>query len=116
MFSLKAHRQHISQLLAFLLLCVFAIALTPWSSLHHHQEQQESCAKPGDFCQHKVHISKQQHNCLVCSAHFEKDYSKTSQTPAISIGSSYLRYADLIAHAGYTALISQSLRGPPLYS
>ncbi|MGY0039807.1 hypothetical protein [Pedobacter sp. NJ-S-72] len=67
-------RLHINRIFATLLLWVFAIALTPWSSLHHHEEQSDYCAKSGKECMHKVHVGSERHNCLICSAHFEKDY------------------------------------------
>jgi hypothetical protein len=111
---LNNRRLHINRIFATLLLWVFAIALTPWSSLHHHEVQSDYCDKNGKECMHKVHVSSERHNCLICSAHFEKDY----YTAAIPYQAKPESKAILENHAltgfDYTALISTSLRGPPI--
>lgn len=112
--QLKNRRLHINQILGFFLLWVFAIALTPWSSLHHHEEEQEYCVKDGKNCMHKVHIGNETHNCLICSAHFEKDYHNSTVSYNITLESKIVLESTLSVSAAYTALISTSLRGPPL--
>ena len=110
---LKNKRLHINRILASLLLCVFAIALIPWSSLHHHEEEDIHGLENTKTCMHKVHIGSERHNCLICSAHFTKDVI----TPAVHFrtfqqSKTVLRNYNVITSA-YTALISTSLRGPP---
>ncbi|MET1055921.1 MAG: hypothetical protein ABWY16_11480 [Pedobacter sp.] len=95
------------------MLWVFAIALTPWSSLHHHEEEQNDCAKYGKMCMHKTHIGNESHNCLICSAHFEKDYLKSTHSFELKSRSVVLIKSYVLIKAGYTALIGTSLRGPP---
>ncbi|MBB5648338.1 hypothetical protein [Pedobacter cryoconitis] len=106
-------RLHISRIFATLLLMVFAIALTPWSSLHHHEEQPDYCVKDGKECLHKFHVGSERHNCLICSAHFEKDYYTTAVTYQAALESKSIVKNYALISASYTVLISTSLRGPP---
>ncbi|MET4138802.1 hypothetical protein [Pedobacter sp. UYP1] len=106
-------RLHISRIFATLLLMVFAIALTPWSSLHHHEEVPDYCAKNGKECLHKFHVGSERHNCLICSAHFEKDYYTTAVAYQATLESKSVVKNYALISASYTALISTSLRGPP---
>lgn len=92
---------------------VFAIALTPWSSLHHHEEVPDYCAKDGKECLHKFHVGSESHNCLICSAHFEKDYYTTAVAYRATLESKSVIKNYALISASYTALISTSLRGPP---
>lgn len=111
---LKNRRLHINRICAAFLLWVFAIALTPWSAFHHHEEEVYSCAENGRVCMHKAHIGHQSHNCLICSAHFEKDYVKSGSVYKTELkGKRVIKNYALIS-ASYTALISLALRGPPL--
>lgn len=113
--QLKNKRLHINRILAVLLLCVFAIALTPWSSLHHHEAEEVShCEKDGRLCMHKVHVGMAQHNCLICAAHFEKDYQVQANTYLLILPVQNLVKGYSLCSASYTELISTSLRGPPL--
>jgi hypothetical protein len=110
---LKNKRLHINRILASLLLFIFAIALTPWSSLHHHEEEDMHGLENTKTCMHKVHIGIERHNCLICSAHFAKDVI----TPEIQFvtfheSKTVIRNFNVISTT-YVALISTSLRGPP---
>ncbi len=96
-----------------LLLWVFAIALTPWSALHHHEEQQDYCAKNGKECMHKFHVGKEKHNCLICSAHFEKDYYTDAVPYQAKLQSKAIVKNYTLTGGCYTELIGTSLRGPP---
>ncbi len=96
-----------------MLLWVFALALVPWSTLHHHEEQEEYCIQKGKVCMHKSHIGNEGHNCLVCSAHFEKDYYIQDFVYQPSLESKPLIKNQPLISASYTALIRLSLRGPP---
>jgi len=112
--QLRNKRQHINRIIGFFLLCVFSIALTPWSSLHHHEEE-ENCVEYGKVCMHKVHVSKQAHNCLICSAHFEKDYHTDPALYRVILQSKAAdKRKSIEISAAYTTLIGSSLRGPPL--
>jgi len=112
--QLKQKRLHINQAFAVLMLWVFAIALIPWSNLHHHDEEQNDCAKYGKMCMHKTHVSNESHNCLICSAHFEKDYFKSSHSFKMSSRSVVMIKTYVLITASYTALRGTSLRGPPI--
>jgi len=111
--QLKNKRLHINQILASLLLCVFAIALTPWSSLHHHEEEVSHGLENTKACMHKVHIGTEQHNCLICSAHFTKDVIVAAAQFRVSLESKAIVRNFSIISSSYVALISTSLRGPP---
>lgn len=111
--QLKNRRLHINRIISLLLLCVFAIALTPWSSLHHHEEQHEYCSKDGRLCMHKVHVGSEQHNCLICSAHFTKDILTQAATFQVSLNSVRVVNNFTLVSSTYVALIRTSLRGPP---
>ncbi|KIO78370.1 hypothetical protein TH53_04065 [Pedobacter lusitanus] len=107
-------RLHINRILATLLLWVFAIALTPWSSLHHHEVQSDYCAGNGKECMHKVHVGSERHNCLICSAHFEKDYYTVAVAYKAKPESKPIVRNYALTGSFYIALISTSLRGPPV--
>jgi hypothetical protein len=111
--QLKNKRLHINRIISTLLLWVFAIALTPWSSLHHHEVQENYCTENGSICMHKVHVGNQVHNCLICSAHFEKDYYITAVQYKVKLQSKAVVKNHALISASYTTLISSSLRGPP---
>jgi hypothetical protein len=110
---LKNKRLHINRIIASLLLCVFAIALTPWSSLHHHEEEESHMLENTKTCMHKVHIGTEQHNCLICSAHFTKDVITPAAQFRINLESKAVVRNFSIISSNYVALISTSLRGPP---
>jgi hypothetical protein len=106
-------RVHIKEMLATAMLWVFFLALTPWSSFHHHQEISYTCNHETSGS-HKVHISSHAEQCLICSAHFEKTYSISHhffsfyESPVLYIKN------QPVQHALYSELISTSLRGPPV--
>ncbi|CAM4260375.1 hypothetical protein SAMN06265348_108157 [Pedobacter westerhofensis] len=112
--QLKKKRLHIQQAFAVCMLWVFAIALIPWSTLHHHEEEQNDCAKYGKMCMHKTHIGNESHNCLICSAHFEKDYLTSTHSFELKSRSILLIKTYVLITASYTALRGTSLRGPPI--
>jgi hypothetical protein len=103
----------IKEMLATAMLWVFFLALTPWSSFHHHQEISYSCNHERSGS-HKVHISSHAERCLICSAHFEKTASISHnlfsfyESPVL-----YLKNQP-VQNALYSELISTSLRGPPV--
>ncbi|RZM27595.1 MAG: hypothetical protein EOO88_12365 [Pedobacter sp.] len=114
-FALKLRKKnlHINKILSFLLLGVFFIALTPWSSLHHHEEVEYTC-KNEPLCGHKLHISSHAEQCLVCAAHFEKNFVTTVQVTHSFVTMVIFLKENAVHVNAYTALISTSLRGPPI--
>jgi hypothetical protein len=96
------------------LLWVFAIALTPWSSFHHHEKKEIYCHKDGQSCSHKVHVGIENHKCLVCSAHFEKDYHINKIGYSTTLKSVSAVKDHPVISASYVVLIATSLRGPPV--
>jgi hypothetical protein len=111
---LKAIIRHINQILAAVMLVVFAIALTPFSIFHnHHSANAGSCTKAEVKCLHKQHFVNHSENCLVCSMHFEKTFTITHFSSQVFLKD--VKFASYFFEdsACYTKLIGTSLRGPP---
>ncbi|WP_196859442.1 hypothetical protein [Pedobacter sp. CAN_A7] len=104
--------KHISRCLSVLLLLVFTIALTPWNALHHHpevvvhQEVEKSCT-------HELHLSSHVDSCLVCEAHFVKDFVNSTATFQVFISTTSCLIVNPSLRSSYTELVHTSLRGPP---
>ena len=96
------------------MLWVFSLAITPWSALHHHPEVASDVVEKN--CTHKVHVKTSADNCLICKAHFEKNYTISSASFITYLNSKLLTKNMPIVISSYTALISTSLRGPPVFS
>lgn len=111
--ELKKRRLHIQQILTLALLWVFALAITPWSSLHHHEEQIVVVEK---HCTHHLHLKTTQETCLICKAHFEKKFIGTEVFTVTYLESKVFRSTTLNITSSYAELISTSLRGPPVFS
>ncbi|WP_110828699.1 hypothetical protein [Pedobacter nutrimenti] len=109
---MKKRRIHIHRILSAVLLWVFAIALTPWSALHHHDQQDVHSARE-KVCTHKLHISSHADTCLICAAHFEKDFVQSGTTFRIFLSVQSLPKIHPLISGSYTELIESSLRGPP---
>jgi hypothetical protein len=109
---LKKHQQNIRKYFSAFMLFTFAIALTPWSVLHHHQEIPVS--KKEVNCHHLTHVQAHSDTCLVCSASFEKDYVQTHQVYRIFLSATIFSRKEPVLKSSYTQLLSTSLRGPPL--
>ncbi|MDQ7949864.1 MAG: hypothetical protein REI78_07085 [Pedobacter sp.] len=92
------------------MLGVFTMAITPWSALHHH-ENEISSQDPN--CSHKYHLKSQQETCLVCAAHFEKHYTLSRTHFYVFLKSSPVQHFHPSLSDAFTALIATSLRGPP---
>jgi hypothetical protein len=117
-FSLRLRRkvQHINRILAAVLLMVFTIALTPFNLFHHHHEAPEQkCYADGQTkCVHKEHLQNHADNCLICAAHFEKNYTVDyAYHWFFSTERPFTRTYKLLS-GSYVELIGSSLRGPPL--
>lgn len=97
-----------------MLLWVFTIALTPFSAFHDHNHNEPRCVSNQKTCTHKLHISNHSDSCLICKAHFEKNYLSTQQYfETYQVNVSAMRYYATV-NGSYAELISLSLRGPPL--
>jgi hypothetical protein len=109
---LKKRRLYIDRLLSAVLLLVFSIALTPWTAFHHHEEVNPHSVKE-EFCTHKLHISSHTDTCLVCAAHFEKNYVNVTATFQVFLSVSlWIKELHVFANA-YIPLFKTHLRGPP---
>lgn len=115
---------HIHRILSVLLLLVFTIALTPFGAFHHHEHDHEhhghhdhgqtSCSANKKDCGHKLHIGTKTEHCLICEAHFEKNYTTTKTHFHAYVDSKPIqKFYDEVS-SSYTRLISRSLRGPPV--
>ena len=111
--ELKKRRLHIQQFLTLALLWVFSLAITPWSSLHHHEEQIVVVEK---HCTHHLHLKTTQETCLICKAHFEKKFIGTEVFTVTYLESKVFHSTSLNITDSYAELISTSLRGPPIFS
>jgi len=96
------------------MLWVFSLAITPWSALHHHAEVAGNAVEKN--CTHKVHVKTNTDNCLICKAHFEKNYTISKVNFITYLNSKLMSRHIPIVTSSYTALISTSLRGPPVFS
>ena len=95
------------------MLWVFALALTPWSAFHHHNQVNESIEK---HCTHNFHVKTSQENCLICSAHFEKHYVISGTIFTTCLHSKLVFKNRSVVSGTYAQLISTALRGPPSFS
>ncbi len=111
--ELKKRRLHIQQILTLALLWVFALAITPWSSLHHHEEQTIVVEK---HCTHHLHLKTTQETCLICKAHFEKNYIILKVILVTYLEGKMFHFQSSNITSSYAELISTSLRGPPAFS
>jgi hypothetical protein len=138
--SLELNRKslHIKRSLSVVLLLVFAIALTPFSIFHHHEESprcEENLAHAkalvvdlaavgnsvygadhdhSKSCSHKFHISGPTDHCLICSAHFEKSYTNSEFHYQVYQDFKPVSKRYSAVSGSFTELVGSSLRGPPL--
>ncbi|AOM77617.1 hypothetical protein [Pedobacter steynii] len=110
---MKKNRQHIHQIISIVLLWVFAVALIPFGALHHHEEEVQ-CVKHQKTCSHKLHVSNHTDNCLICAAHFEKNYLHQYTHFQVFLEMRTISKDYATASGSYTELIGSSLRGPPV--
>ncbi|WP_316792871.1 hypothetical protein [Pedobacter frigoris] len=101
--------------MSVLLLMVFAIALTPFSAFHNHHHQEETvCKKDHKDCGHRFHIHSSADDCLICKAHFEKNYTQTHYHYQLFREVKFVSKYFMVAQGNYAELITLALRGPPL--
>lgn len=111
---MKIKRLHINQILTVMMLWVFSLAITPWAALHHHDDAHVEPVEK--HCTHKFHLKASQADCLICKAHFEKNYTVSNPLGIAYLESVLVKRIVLIPLSAYSALISTSLRGPPFTS
>lgn len=96
------------------MLWVFSLAIIPWSSLHHHEAVPTVAAEK--HCTHQLHLKAQKDTCLICAAHFEKNYTLAQPVYTAYLESTLVVRNVEAVSSSYTALIATSLRGPPAVS
>jgi hypothetical protein len=111
--QLNTKRKFIGRWLSELMLVVFSIALTPWNALHHHPEV-TAYQNVEKSCVHRLHLTTHVERCLVCEAHFDKDFINVTATLQVFISSTTHIETLPILGSVYAELIHTSLRGPPV--
>jgi len=91
---------------------VFTVALTPFGAFHHHESVPE-CSGSHVKCAHKEHLKNHSENCLICAAHFEKNYTKVQFAFRFYLLNKPVLNSYSILAGNYVDLIGSSLRGPP---
>lgn len=97
------------------MLWVFAIALTPFGAFHNHSHEhpEVKCSITQKNCTHKLHIGTQTEHCLICEAHFEKNYTTVKHHFRFYVVSKPVTKFYGTVSNSYTRLIDLALRGPP---
>jgi hypothetical protein len=113
---LEKRRLYIHRVISVLLLWVFAIALTPFGVFHHHDHHthEHTCSLNSKNCGHKLHVTTQTDHCLICEAHFEKNYTTSKAYFRIYLISKPVQKFYGEVSNSYTRLINLALRGPPV--
>lgn len=94
------------------MLMVFAIALTPWNIIHHHEQVPVTVKEVN--CKHLSHVQAHADNCLICNAGFEKNYVHTPHLYKIFLSVKIFGQAEPTLKSFYTELKRSTLRGPPV--
>jgi hypothetical protein len=113
MFSFAAMRAlqgNFKQLLAAIVLGIFSLAITPWSALHHHEKIVEVKEKN---CTHTGHVNNSADNCLICKAHFEKNFTSNFHRYTVYLKGEVIKRTAPIVSASFTKIVATCLRGPP---
>lgn len=100
----------LKQIFAVVILAVFSLAITPWSALHHHEEI--TIVKEKN-CTHTVHVHTSSENCLVCKAHFEKNFVSDIQNYIVYLKANIVENTVSLVGNSFTSIIASCLRGPP---
>ena len=112
--TMKAKKTHFfKQLLATLILGIFCLAITPWNALHHHDGHIDAHEKN---CTHTVHVKVADDHCLICKAHFEKNYTSDFYNYIIHFKTELIKRIFPLIGSSFTEVIATCLRGPPSFS
>jgi len=95
------------------LLMVFAIALTPFGAFHHHEAIPGCSSSQEAKCTHKEHVRNHADTCLVCAAHFEKNFVNTRLTQTTFLQSSPFVSVQVALTVVHIEAEVSLLRGPP---
>jgi len=108
---MQAKKQHFfKQAFALVILAIFSLAITPWSALHHHEQEITVVEKN---CTHKVHVKTSAEDCLICKAHFEKNYVSALHDYVVYLKANLVEHIFPLVGNSFTEIIASCLRGPP---
>lgn len=107
------NRHFLKNVFAVIILGVFSLAITPWSALHHHEE---ITPVHEQNCKHTVHVKTATEHCLICKAHFEKNYTTSYNSYSIYLKSDLILRDYPVVASSFTEIIASCLRGPPSFS
>mgnify|MGYP003587728219 CR=1 FL=1 len=108
---MQAKKRHfLKQISAIVILAIFSLAITPWSALHHHEETTTVHEKN---CTHTVHVKTSSENCLVCKAHFEKNFVSDFHNYVVYLKANIVENVFSLVGNPFTDIIASCLRGPP---
>lgn len=100
----------LKRLLVLILLAIFSMAITPWSALHHHEKHTTVVEKN---CTHNVHVKIADEPCLICKAHFEKNFTVDLYNYIIHLKTELIKLVFPLLGNSFTEIIASCLRGPP---
>ncbi len=103
-------RHFLKQISAIVILAIFSLAITPWSALHHHEDSVPIHEKN---CTHTVHVKTSTENCLICKAHFEKNFVSDFQNYLVYLKANLVENVFPLVGNSFTDIIASCLRGPP---
>ncbi|WAC41989.1 hypothetical protein [Pedobacter sp. SL55] len=106
-------RHFLKQFSAVVILAIFSLAITPWGALHHHESETIVHEKN---CTHTVHVKTSAETCLICKAHFEKNFTADFQNYLIYLKSNPVKPVYPLVGNSFTEVIASCLRGPPSFS
>ena len=111
---MQAKKRHfLKQFSAVIILAIFSLAITPWGALHHHESETIVHEK---HCTHTVHVKTSSETCLICKAHFEKNFTVGFQNQLVYLKASPIQTNYPLVGNSFTDIIASCLRGPPSFS
>lgn len=111
---MQAKKRHLlKQFSAVVILAIFSLAITPWGALHHHESETIVHEK---HCTHTVHVKTSTETCLICKAHFEKNFTADFQNYLVFLKTNPVNTVFPLVGNSFTDIIASCLRGPPSFS